>query len=364
MLKQRGLSLVELMIAITLGLILLTGVMQVFLSSKNVFSSQQALSRVQESGRMAIEFLSRDIRMAGFMGCASRSESIVVTNMLNDSDTVTFNFSEGIQGYAEADFPIGSSSIGKTIKEDTDVIVVRFALSSGLYLTEANTDSTLVVNNISGNVTSCKGNTAAKSGLCVGDIVVATDCEKATIFQISELGGGAAAVTESEGVAAVPAQGVSIKHASGSNPGNAVTLWGGESDTLNTFTPGAQLLNANSLVYFIADGASGSSLWQNVNGTTLELLEGVEDMHITYGVDTEAEPDFIPNAYVAAEDVDDWTKVVSVRIELLIASIEDRVTQDHQVYTFPTDAEEPTTAEDFRLRQIFSTTVAIRNRIN
>jgi len=357
MLKQRGLSLVELMIAITLGLILLTGVMEVFLSSKNVFSSQQALSRIQESGRMAVEFLSRDIRMAGFMGCASRSEAIKVTNRLKDAATVTFNFSEGIKGYSQADFPKASSKVTQDIKADTDVIVVRSASSNGVYLTANNDSETLFVNTVASTGT-CKDKKTPVSGLCIEDIVVVTDCEKANVFQITNVEAG----TGTE------AGKVIIKHAA---MGNAVSTWGGSTDKQNTFNASAQLLAATSTVYFIADGTAGEngvparpSLWQNINGTSLELLQGVEDMRITYGMDTEADPDFIPNEYKLAKDVTDWKKVISVRLELLVASIEDGVTQDHQVYTFPTDAKDPTTAEDFRLRQIFSTTIAIRNRIN
>lgn len=358
MLKQRGLSLIELMIAITLGLILLTGVMQVFLSSKNVFSSQQALSRVQETGRMAVEFLSRDIRMAGFMGCASRSESTKVLNTLNDANTVTYDFNEGLKGYSQADFLKATSKVTKTIETDTDVIVVRFASSNGVYLTKNNDAGTLFVNDTGANTGKCTDDKAPISGLCSGDIVVATDCEKAVVFQATNVKAGSGTADDK----------VNVVHAASSlEPGNGITSWGGNSDKQNTFNTGAQLLTATSTVYFIADGNGDPvrpSLYQNINGTTLELLEGVEDMHITYGVDTEVDQDFIPNDYELAEDVTDWKRVVSVRIELLVASIEDRVTQDHQVYTFPTDAEDPTTADDFRLRQIFSTTIAIRNRLN
>jgi type IV pilus assembly protein PilW len=355
MLKQKGLSLVELMIAITLGLILLTGVMQVFLSSKNVFTSQQALSRIQESGRMAIEFLSRDIRMAGFMGCASRSEAIKVNNMLNKSDTVTYNFKEGIKGYAQADFPVASSDIGETIAKDTDVIVLRYAIGSGVYVTKNNDSAQLFVNDTGDNSRTCKSGVAI-SGLCSEDILVVTDCEKANVFQTTNVKAGTGTADDK----------VNVVHSNTAlTPGNAIASWGGNSDKENTFNAGAQILSARSMVYFVANGFSGRpGLWQNVNGTSLELLEGVEDIHISYGVDTEVKQDFIPNEYKLAKDVANWDRVVAVRIELLIASIEDNMTQDHQVYTFPTDAASSTTAADFRLRQVFSSTVAIRNRIN
>jgi type IV pilus assembly protein PilW len=353
MFKQKGLSLVELMIAIMLGLILLTGVMQVFLSSKNVYSSQQALSRIQETGRMAMEFISRDIRMAGFMGCASRGESFKITNMLSSPTSVTYNFNESIRGYEHPGFPVASSKITQTIKNNTDVIAVRYAEGTGVYVTKNNDGSRLFVNN-SGEARQCTSGTSL-SGLCASDILVVTDCEKANVFQASEVRAGTG----------TPDDQVNILHAQGTNPGNAIAAWGGNADKPNTFSVGSQVLVAKSNIYFIANGVSGfPSLWQSSNGANLELLEGVEDMHITYGIDTEATPDFIPNEYKLAKDVTNWKQVVAVRIELLVSSLEDGVTGDHQVYTFPSDANATTTATDFRLRQIFTNTIALRNRIN
>lgn len=356
MFKQKGLSLVELMIAIMLGLILLTGVMQVFLSSKNVYSSQQALSRIQETGRMAMEFLSRDIRMAGFMGCASRGESFKITNMLNTPTSVTYNFNESIRGYEHPGFPIANSKITQTIKSNTDVIAVRYAEGTPLYVTKNNDATTLYINN-SGETRQCSSGTSL-SGLCANDILVITDCEKANVFQATEIKAGSGA----------PDDKVNILHELGGTnpgPGNAVPTWGGSADKPNTFSIGSQILIAKSNIYFIANGISGfPSLWQSSNGANLELLEGVEDMHITYGIDTEATPDFIPNEYKLAKDITNWKQVVAVRIELLVSSLEDKVTSDHQVYKFPTDATATTTATDFRLRQVFTNTIALRNRIN
>jgi type IV pilus assembly protein PilW len=68
---QRGLSLVELMISMTLGLLIILAVTYVFAGSRANYRHQEALSAVQESGRIALESLSRDIRMAGYPGCGS-----------------------------------------------------------------------------------------------------------------------------------------------------------------------------------------------------------------------------------------------------------------------------------------------------
>ena len=64
---ERGFSIVELMIALLLGLILLGGVIQVFLSSRQTHSANEAMSRMQENGRFALEFIARSARLAGYM---------------------------------------------------------------------------------------------------------------------------------------------------------------------------------------------------------------------------------------------------------------------------------------------------------
>jgi type IV pilus assembly protein PilW len=65
--QQLGLSLVELMVALVLGLVLMSGVIQVFLSSRQTYSTNEAVSRMQENGRFALEFISRSARLAGYV---------------------------------------------------------------------------------------------------------------------------------------------------------------------------------------------------------------------------------------------------------------------------------------------------------
>ena len=65
---QRGVSLIELMVALVVGLILLTGLIQVYLSTKQSYNAQEQLARMQESGRFAMDLITRDLRRAGFWG--------------------------------------------------------------------------------------------------------------------------------------------------------------------------------------------------------------------------------------------------------------------------------------------------------
>lgn len=70
---QRGLSLVELMIAVALAMILMLGALQIFLFSKNTYTNNQQLADVQENGRFALYSLARDIRNAGYLGQCMRA---------------------------------------------------------------------------------------------------------------------------------------------------------------------------------------------------------------------------------------------------------------------------------------------------
>src|ERR1035437_1396337 len=68
---QTGMTLIEIMISLLIGAFLLGGVLEIFISSKQTYRMQEGLSRLQENGRFALDFLAKDIRMTGFQGCPS-----------------------------------------------------------------------------------------------------------------------------------------------------------------------------------------------------------------------------------------------------------------------------------------------------
>lgn len=353
--SQRGLSLIELMISITLGLILLTGVMQVFLSSKNVYTSQQALSRVQETGRLAIDFMARDIRMAGYTGCASRVAGMVVTNTLDDSANYSYNFEEAIRGYKAPITVTTPATLSPVARTGTDLLVIRGATGSGAEITDNNSSAELKIKVTSVEAGACpNGNGDRISGLCKADILFVSDCSKARVFQATN-------IVEASG---------NVVH-SGKNdstvvPGNDISSWGGSAaPDEEKFGPGSEILKASTITYYIASGAADTagtaipSLWQKENSVTTELLEGVEQMSITYGEDTSTNADFLPDEYREAVDVDDWARVSSVRIELVVATLADNTVPETQKYYFKGATKTPT---DLRLRQVFTTTIGIRSR--
>lgn len=69
--RQAGFTLVELMVAMVLGLLVLISVVYVFAGSRAAHRHQESYSAVQETGRIALELMSRDLRMAGYNGCGS-----------------------------------------------------------------------------------------------------------------------------------------------------------------------------------------------------------------------------------------------------------------------------------------------------
>jgi type IV pilus assembly protein PilW len=103
--------------------------------------------------------------------------------------------------------------------------------------------------------------------------------------------------------------------------------------------------------------------WDDDNGAQ-ELVAGVTNMHIEYGLDTTDEDGDGVDVYKIANAVEsdgDWDKVVAVRISLLVRGGEGQVTDERQTYTFPSGVEK--TADDKRLYQVFTKTIALRNRM-
>lgn len=63
---NQGFSLIEILVSITLSLILLAGVLQIFLNSKNIYNLGTGFSQLQENGRFTTTYLARTIRFAGY----------------------------------------------------------------------------------------------------------------------------------------------------------------------------------------------------------------------------------------------------------------------------------------------------------
>ena len=72
--SNQGFTIIELMVVVALSSFMLLGIIQVFSANSQSFRFSSAFARMQENGQLALEEISRDIRMAGYIGCASRQQ--------------------------------------------------------------------------------------------------------------------------------------------------------------------------------------------------------------------------------------------------------------------------------------------------
>ena len=114
------------------------------------------------------------------------------------------------------------------------------------------------------------------------------------------------------------------------------------------------LAKTSTIVYAIYGGV----LRKNTNNQNNDLIEGVEAIQFLYGEDTNG--DHAVNDYVIANQVLNWEHVVSVRVLILITSLEDNLTAQPAPYLFNNITTLPT---DHHLRRVFSATFALRNRL-
>lgn len=342
--RQNGLSLIELLISLTLGIVLMTGVAQMFLTSKETYTTQQAISRIQETGRMAINFLSHDVRMAGYMGCNSRVTDI--TNTVNNSDSLVYNFNQPIEGID--DYDDSAPDDYPDAEEGTDVLVVRSANGNAVGVDKMNSSNTVFVDYTGEQAGACPGGGTSYSGFCEGEILVIADCEKARVFQVTSIN--------------VASDEVNIGHNSSGDPGNTPSSWGGASNPDENFNTDAEVIKVSTQIYYVAENDFGRpSLWRKVDSRPAEeLVEGVEDLQILYGHSSGDDP---PDTYEAASDLssDDWNNVKSIRVRMLIQSPMDNVVPEPHSYTF--NGQTVDDPGDRRLRQVFVSTIGIRSRL-
>jgi type IV pilus assembly protein PilW len=345
--KNKGMSLIELLIAMLIGSLMMVGVVTLFSSNKRIYKEQNSMGRLQENARFAIEILIKDIRMAGYAGCADSISS--VTNNLNNStnDDNLYNFENAIEGSeSKANWqPSNSNDQVASIAANTDAITIRYMQPSGITIDNPYsppTSSSLFVND--------------GSTLSDGDIVAITDCSDADIFQI----------TNDPSNNPTPPKDT-VVHNAGAQPTGPGNAGGGIS---KTYGADAQFLVMVNRRYYIADadgdGISGLYRIENTETVGTEMIEGVERMEILYGEDTNL--DTVADRYVDAATVGatNWDNVVSVQIALLFMTVDQDFTGDENTntYTLLNSAAYDPNPNDYRRRRIVSNTVQIRNRSN
>jgi type IV pilus assembly protein PilW len=330
-LRQRGFSLVEMMIAITIGFIIVGAIGYLYLGSRQSFRTTDAMSRIQENARYALQTMAHDVRMAGYVGCGNVSNTRVTT--IASAPVPTMNAANAFIGL---DSGAAAANYGGIARPAGDVIQLFAAFGGGV--------------NLSGNLTPSNANAQVAGnayGYKQGDVLTVTNCINADVFKVTNNPGSSGLVT--------------LSYGTGSNSSNRVS---------GTYGPDAFVMKTDQYTYFIGTNLSGGrSLYRStLNDGTVELADNVWDMQVVYGYDTNGVG--TADTYYTAASVPAWTNVVSARISLLMVSA-DNVLSGAQTYQYFSDAATARSAvtpaaaaaDRLRLHQVFTTTVGLRNRL-
>lgn len=256
--QQQGISLIELLIAMALGSILLIGLISLYASNKNTYQMTQAAARLQEDGRIAIQIMSRDIRMAGYVGCGKITDIKIYPD--------DYYAEKSFVGWHDkrSSSKIQMPAITKPLKPNTDAL---FVLAADPYVVtvKSMTEHSMRFNE--------------KSDFDADDSVMISDCQRADIFKYDK------------------------------------------KDFQYIYKAGAQASRWQKLFYYLAKTTridkTGKPIYAlyrrdlNSKSRHIELVDGVEDMQISFSDGA---------SYVGAEQVKDWSLVRAVKIDLLLVS--------------------------------------------
>ncbi len=352
-----GFSLVELMIALALGLVVIAGIIALFVGNSQAAAVVSGQARLQENARFAFDFISRGARQAGYFGCGPLPQNLVKGLRGKWSELPEFNVTRPVDGHEGkggrrwipplSGLPGGEGGNlnrdpaggidPRAIVDETDVLILRHLRQPAQRLAR------LLEPTADPVVAAPRGD----AGFDVGDIVMVADCEQGAVFRVTAL--------------SVSGTRITVERAPG--PGlfdNAEMVPGPEGlipATLSLidrpYGPEASISAVDTTFFFIAPslhvddrGANPLALWQKVGSAApVELIQGVQDLQVLYGVDTTLTDGIAnPNQYVPFDAVpEDVGQIVAIRATLTVNSVD------------------PVTDDGARLVRTFSKTILVRN---
>ena len=329
-----GFTLIELMVALLLGLIVIAGVISVFLANQQVYRTNQAIGDVQDGSRIAFEMMAHDIRGAGLTGCSNNG---LIANVLNNGPTNSAtpdwwaNMANPVQGYdlTEVDpaIAVGTTSSPPTRVANTPSLELLGAADVGLSVLTDNapTAASFTINGPS-------------MAIQTGDVVIVCDPAQAAIFQITSY----------------PGNNTVVHNTGAGTPGNCSKGLGYPAVCTTNGSPHAygansQLAKLTAVDWFIGTNPlGGKSLYRSdlenykkiPTPTPQEMVRDVTDMSILYHQAPQT-------TFIRASAVKNWAAVDAVQVTLKVASTDKRAGTDVQPIT-----------------RSFSATTTVRNRVN
>lgn len=306
--NARGLTLLELLVALSIGIFLVGGVISLFLAAKRSYTETDQAARTSENGRFALITLGRDIRQAGFFGAAG----IPNTGLDPDLGAVTGDCNAPAASFDFANYftVVRASAAGAALGCITDAVPES---------------DVIVIKNVRGEQ------------LTLAQVTAAPNAQAA--FVLSNID-----------------RGVVFRGGDGTRPSADA---GGE-------VPDGQFWRYQTYVYYVRQGAvpSLARLSLGVRSGALSmaaenLAEGVEQMRVLAGEDTNGDGNV--DRLVQADAVADWTRVLSIQPNLLVRSAQAEAGLiDDRTYNLPGLAVTPGGA--FR-RTVLAETISLRNTL-
>lgn len=347
MIAQRGMSLVELMVALAIGTFLIAGVVQVFISNKSSERLETSLARLQENGRFALDLLTDDVYRAQYIGCNTRDS--VITNMVTPAAGFqgVRGYEKGASSWVPATLPTNLDAVKANVRAGTDVLRLQTGRSLAVTFTS----------NINAASSSVDINENPGCILKQGDRVMVSSCLTVHMF----------AITNDINTCTAGAA-VSLEFDSSLNTTTTVNA---------PYNPASELMLYEESYWYVADtgrdnnGMDVYALYRKVGASAAEeMIEGVEALEVRFG---QRVPGTDNVRYVSPGDATLNSSLATldalqmVRVALLMQSFElVRDTSDRRTYNLlGTDIDDSTTTLQHGggrvLRQIFTTTVALRN---
>ncbi len=363
--SAQGFSLIELLLALALGLVITAGIVQLFVGNNQTYRVLQGQARLQEGARYALEFIAESARAAGYFGCDPDENKRwhTLNAGANWASLFEVDIRQSVAGFeytggggnsvndwtpsavilprqgASTTTPMPANGIDmSTVIPETDILALRRVENPGeriAAVVQPTLNPIPLVDD--GDV-----------DLQVDDFAVIGNCEQAAVFRVTGVGNafGNVTVNWDAGVGG----GIAIyQNAAGATLSGQSVAYGSATDP-----QGTTVAKITTDIYYVAQGTGTNnfgqttrSLWRK-SGTDapVELVEGVRDLQVWYGIDTTPVDNSVaPNRYVTADNinVDDIIRAVRVQIE---ASTVDVVTDN--------PAGEPST-------RTFSQTISLRN---
>jgi len=294
----QGFTLTEIMVALVISTILMGGVLSIMSSSKRTYALQNELSELQDNARFIIDELARELRMAGYFGCSSNKQPIDA-NTQQPIDLGT-SFGDTWDGQSVNNRAVTDENGNPSPFPQTDALVIS-SFSEPLLVDRDNTE----FKNNKKTITLEPRSILPEPGNPSRNWIIISDCGGSGLYRV----------------------------AANNTANSKITLANGL--LKNYDQPVEVFLGASRVAYEIKYIDEQLALYKCIdrnNNSRCEtteplerLVEGVENMQIRYGIDTDI-PDTpgygIPDRYSETAGATDT--VVSVRITLLMRTTDKR----------------------------------------